>query len=191
MFSLAEGCGHGVPRTLSAITERALSHLATFCQPPLSHVPIASLAIHQARAVLAVWQRTAPNTRCDAERTVLTSSLLDCLFLSLGADWDITSCRRGEPWWWEPVAVGGRCKVPDHERGIGPTNRDDQRHGYDEQPWANHGWRKVPIPRLSTFFYVDIGSKPDLSDLLDVQPLEHATDPLKKLYRRDGENACF
>jgi hypothetical protein len=37
----------------------------------------------------------------------------------------------------------------------------------------------------------DIDSKPNLSDLLDVQHLERATDPLKKLYRRDGEDVCF
>ena len=40
----------------------------------------------------------------------------------------------------------GRCEVPDRERGIGPTNRSGQRRGYDEQSWANHGWRKIPIP---------------------------------------------
>jgi hypothetical protein len=48
MFSLAEGCNYDIPRTLSAMTEQALSPSCHLLPTPLSHVPIARLAIHQA-----------------------------------------------------------------------------------------------------------------------------------------------
>jgi hypothetical protein len=69
---------------------------------------------------------------------VLTSSLLDCFFLVSGSGLDtadITSCRRGEPWWWESVAVEGKWKVPDCERGIGIRDIYNKQVDRDEVVW--------------------------------------------------------
>jgi hypothetical protein len=57
MFSLAEGCNYDIPRTLSAMTEQALSPSCHLLPTPLSHVPIARLAIHQAGNTPG-WQYT-------------------------------------------------------------------------------------------------------------------------------------
>jgi hypothetical protein len=112
---------------------------------------------------------------------VLTSSLLDCFFLVSGGGLDtadITSCRKGEPRWWEPVAGGGRCEIPDCERGIGPTNRTADDADMMSSPGPITGGAKYPSLACIQK-NADIDSKPDLSDLLDVQHLERATDPLK------------
>ena len=69
---------------------------------------------------------------------MLTSSLLDCFFLVSGSGLDtadITSCRRGEPWWWESVAVEGKWKVPDCERGTGIRDICNKQVDRDEVVW--------------------------------------------------------
>lgn len=97
--------------------------------------------------------------------TVLTSSLLDCFFLVSGSGLvaaDIASCRRGEPWWCESVAVEGKWKVPDCERGMGIRDIYNKRvdvgltrlfvHVWT-QTWTLPGLEalpdKHPIPRRS------------------------------------------
>ena len=65
MFGVAEGCNYEIRDSSLDFLRRRRAGAWVIPQPsanPLSRVPIASLAIHQARAVLAVWQRTAPNT---------------------------------------------------------------------------------------------------------------------------------